>query len=100
MVDDLILILASVGTATSAAALLRRRARRTRETWPSFAGAGAGARQLADTLCTVAADPLPVAGQAWKSLAETLEPCTCHGLGRAPAAPAERWTPGDPVHHA
>lgn len=98
MVDDLILILASVGTATSAAALLRRRARRTRETWPSFAGAGA--RQLADTLCTVAADPLPVAGQAWKSLAETLEPCTCHGLGRAPAAPAERWTPGDPVHHA
>ncbi len=80
MLDDLILIVASVGTATSAAALLRRRARRTRVSWPSFAGAGA--RQLADALCPAAAEPLPVAGHAWKSLAETLEPCMCHRLGR------------------
>ena len=78
MVDDLILILASVGTATGTAALLRRRARRARMPWTAFAGAGA--RQLADALSPAAPGPLPVAGRDWKSLAETLEPRACDRL--------------------
>ncbi len=97
MVDDLILIVASVGTASGAAALLRRRARRARAAWSSVTDAGA--RQLADALCPVAAEPLPVAGPAWKSLAETLEPCACERLLRGPAASSELRTVGNPVHH-
>lgn len=72
------LILASVGAATGTAALLRRRARRARVSWPSFVGAGA--RQLADALRPGASEPLPVAGRYWKSLAETLEPHACDRL--------------------
>ncbi len=97
MLDDLILIVASVGTATGAAALLRRRARRARASWPAVTGAGA--RQLADALCPVSAEPLPVAGPAWKSLAETLEPCACERLRRGAAVPSELRTAGSPVHH-
>lgn len=78
MIDDLALVLASVGTATGAVAVLRHRARRARPSVP--APVGAGARHLADALCTAAAEPLPVAGPAWKSLAEAIEPRTSDPL--------------------
>lgn len=79
MFADLTLILASLGAVIGAAVILRRRLRRARATWPIFAGAGA--RQLAEALCAAGAEPLPLAGRAWKSLAETLEPRACDRLG-------------------
>ncbi len=72
MIDDLALILASVGTATGTVALLRRRARRARPAWPD--PVDVGTRHLADALCATAAEPLTVAASTWKSLAETIEP--------------------------
>jgi hypothetical protein len=78
MVSDVTLILASLGAVTGAAVIVRRRLRRARATWPIVAGAGA--RQLGEALFAVAAQPLPLAGRAWKSLAETLEPHACDRL--------------------
>jgi hypothetical protein len=75
MLDDLALILTSVGAASGAVALLRRRARRHH-----VFQARAGARHLAEALSAVAAEPLTVAAPTWKSLAETLEPETCERL--------------------
>lgn len=71
MLDDLTLILTSVGAATFAVALLRRRARRARATRP--VPARVGARHLAEVLCTAAAEPLRIASPHWKSLAEMVQ---------------------------
>ena len=73
MLDDLALILTSIGSATAAIALLRRRTRRAPSTIPlAPVSPGPGARHLAGALCA-AAEPLRIAGPSWKSLAETLQ---------------------------
>jgi hypothetical protein len=77
MIDDLALILTSVGAASCSVALLRRRARRVSS--PPF-HAGAGARHLVEALSAAATEPLPIAAPTWKSLAETLEPEACERL--------------------
>lgn len=71
MLDDIAVVLASVGTASTAVALLRRRARRARIA--ALAPLRVGARHLADALSTAAAEPLPVAAHPWRSIVETLE---------------------------
>lgn len=71
MLDDLTLILTSVGAATFAVALLRRRVRRARATRPVHARVGA--RHLAEVLCAAAAEPLRIASPHWKSLAEMVQ---------------------------
>jgi hypothetical protein len=74
MLDDQALILASIGTATGAVALFRRRTRRARiarASWP--VPVGVGARHLADALCAAATEPLRIAGPHWKSLAEMVQ---------------------------
>lgn len=79
MLDDITVVLASVGTASTAVALLRRRARRARSLAPSLA-TGAGARHLAEVLSAADAEPLAMADHHWKSIAETLEPQACDRL--------------------
>ncbi len=69
MLDDLALILTSVGAATVAVGLLRRRARRASRPVP----ARVGARHLAEVLCAAASEPLRIAGPRWKSLAEMVQ---------------------------
>lgn len=72
MLDDIAVVLASVGTASTAVALLRRRVRRARSL-AALAPLGVGVRHLADALCSASSEPLPVADHAWRSIAETLE---------------------------
>ncbi len=74
MLDDSALILTSIGAATVAVTLLRRRGRRLQRAIPvAPVSPGVGARHFADALCAAAAEPLRIAGPRWKSLAETLQ---------------------------
>lgn len=80
MLDNIALILTSVGAGT-AVALLRRRARPERSAvLLAPVCPGAGARHLADALCAAAAEPLRVAGPHWKSLAEMVQTQTSERL--------------------
>lgn len=71
MLDDIASVLASIGAATGAVALLRRRSRRARTLRP--VPARVGARHLAEVLCAAAAEPLRIADPHWKSLAEMVQ---------------------------
>ncbi len=78
MLDDIALVLASIGAATGAVAVLRRRSRRARSQRP--APARVGTRRLAEVLCAAAAEPLRIAGPHWKSLAEMVQVQATHRL--------------------
>lgn len=79
MLDDVALVLASIGAATGAVALLRRRSRRAR-TQQRRGVARVGKRRLAEVLCAAAAEPLRIASPHWKSLAEMVQVQASHRL--------------------